>query len=242
MSTQPESPRRKIARGLQNAAMPIFYLVATFVLVGVWRILDWPQGDELIKLVRGLFAQYGIWFVLVSAILEGLVLVNIYVPCSFVIVMAVILARGDPLRAALSVVATQCGFLLSSFVNYGIGILGLAPLIEKFPAGASLTKRAEAWQMKWGAMAIGLSYWHPNFGAFAAVNAGKGRVPFPLFLKWVIPAIVAWNTLFGLLFYFFAPRAEAAASSTPILFVQAIFGVWATTAFLLGFFRASSRK
>lgn len=61
-------------------------LIAVFAsLILIWKILKLPPDDVLIQMVTGYFMKYGLVTVLLASIIEGMLLVGVYIPGGMVI-------------------------------------------------------------------------------------------------------------------------------------------------------------
>ena len=156
-------------------------LIAVFAsLVLIWRILDLPPDDVLIQMVTGYFMKYGLVTVLLASIIEGMLLVGVYIPGGMVIFLGVITAAGNPRHATLSVIMTIIGLSLAYTFNYFLGKYGWYKVLLKFGLGESLTK-AENNFAKNGYKSMYMTYWQPNFASLTSTGAGVLRADFKKF-------------------------------------------------------------
>lgn len=229
----------KVRHALISSVEPAVYTCLFLLLMLVWRLAKMPDPERVFEVVSALFKTHGLWIVGLSAFVEGLVLVNLYFPGSAVILIAVITFRGDPIGAASVVTVTMFAFVLAAFCNYAIGFFGLHHLIRRLGGGPWLDK-AHRWYEAKGHRAVLLAYWHPNLGAFVAVACGNGHLDFHRFLRFVIVAVIAWNTLWGALAYHFASLAKQTATQPFVLL--AAFLLWTAVRFSMAFFKHSTES
>src|SRR4051794_40608053 len=106
--------RDTLRRALNIAAFPLAVLATFGLLYLVWLALDLPQ-ETLAAAAKDYLNRYGVVIVLISAYLEGLLLIGWYFPGTLVIVVALIFAAPHPARFALVAAVAGTG-LLSAFV------------------------------------------------------------------------------------------------------------------------------
>ncbi len=208
-------------RVLKLLSMPLILLAAYLMLSAIWRLAGLPPDSELQGIVKGYFDQYGLWIVLIGALIEGFLLAGNYFPGGFVIFLGVITAGSAPRAAA--VVAVVClAFFISYTLNYWLGRYGWYLLLVKFGLKGSLdhTKRRMERQ---GLNAIIFSYWMPNLAAITATAAGILQVPLRKFLLFSAAGILIWNTFWGVLVF---SLGDAALKLIGLKYVLIIFLAW----------------
>ena len=80
---------------LHSLILPMIFLTVTGSLFIVWKIFELPTNEETIALAEQYFNKYGLWVILVSAVIEGLLLFGWYYPGSMVVFLGVIFAGKD---------------------------------------------------------------------------------------------------------------------------------------------------
>ena len=177
-------------------------LIAVFAsLILIWRILDLPPDDVLIQMVTGYFMKYGLITVLLASVIEGMLLVGVYIPGGMVIFLGVITASGNPRHATLSVIMTIIGLSLAYTFNYFLGKYGWYKVLLRFGLGESLTK-AENNFAKNGYRSMYMTYWQPNFAALTSTGAGISRANFKKFFTNSLIATTLWCTFWGTTAYY----------------------------------------
>ena len=217
------------------------YLIVVAVAAAVYfsfafvyiKILRLPPIEELIPLIEDLFARYGYWVVFIGAFVEGILLVNWYLPGSIVVVLGVAFARGGPLNVFAVIGLIILAFLITTIFNYALGRFGWYRLLLRFGLGSSLDRVKSRVEHR-GLPIIFSTYFHPNFGALTATSAGILHLPFKRFVIYSLAALVAWNTLWGAIVYFFGDGLLEYATSTV---VSIMFAVW-----ILAFVYAAFKK
>jgi membrane protein DedA with SNARE-associated domain len=206
----------------KKALLPLTVLAVFMVFYVAWRFFGLPPEEELIQIASGYFDRYGLWLLLASSIVEGLVLVGWYYPGSLVIFLGVILAGPDVSKVVLAVGTISIGLLISYIGNFFLGKHGWYKLLLKFGLKEALDD-AKHRVKQHGLLAIFMSYWQPNLAALVATSAGILDFSFKKFLLYSIPAVMIWNTFWGVLVYVVG---EKALDFVGIRFVLLIIFAW----------------
>ena len=165
-----------------------------------------PPQNEIIEIAKEYFNTYGIWIVLISAFIEGTLLLGLYYPGSIVIVLGVILSNGDIKMVFLVVLVASLGIFTAYIVDYFLGKYGWYKLLVKFGLKdqiESAKNKLEKYELR----VIFLSYWHPNFAAVISTAAGILKLSFRRFVIHSALILLAWNVLWGSIAYFFGEVA-----------------------------------
>lgn len=174
------------------------------VFILIYRFLGLPTGQELIEIARNYYLDYGYITIFIASLIEGLLVVNWYLPGSFIIVLGVILSAGNPLGATIMVAIITFAFLLTSIVNYLFGRLAWHRFLLFLGLKGPLEKMKEKVK-KYGLVLIFSTYFHPNIGALTALSAGILKLSFSRFFSYSIISLLLWNTLWGFMVYFMGP-------------------------------------
>ena len=193
--------KKNIQEFLIYAMGPIVILAILFIFAVIYRSLDLPSFDEVVQFAKDSFATHGYWVVFLGALAEGILFLNWYIPGSVVVVMGVVFARDNGLSVFWVVNCITLGFLVTAIFNYVLGKYGWYRLLLKFGLKKTLNKTKKRVE-KHGLKIIFGTYFHPNIGALTATSAGILQLPFLNFLLYSILALIAWNTLWGLIVYF----------------------------------------
>jgi len=187
-------------------ALPIIFLLVFFSLWAFWHLLKLPTNDEFIALVQTYFDIYGLWFIFLSAIVEGLLLIGCYYPGSVVIFLGVIFAGKEIIKVVEVVSLISFGFFIAQVFNFFVGKYGWYKILLKCGLRKPL-ERAQQHLAKYGTKAIIFSYWQPNLAAFTSTAAGILQLPTKKFLMYSLGSIMVWNIFWGSLVYFFGKSA-----------------------------------
>ena len=105
-----------LRRAFRILAFPLAVLATFGLLYAVWLALDLPPEATMAQAAKDYLERYGLVIVLISAYLEGLLVIGWYFPGTLVIVLALIFAAPHPSRFALTAAVAGTG-LLSAFVT-----------------------------------------------------------------------------------------------------------------------------
>ena len=129
-----------LQRFWRASAPGLICLAIVLLLYVFWQTAGIPSEAELIPLARAYFNEYGLVTVFVGAVAEGLLLIGIYLPGTFIILLGVILANGDPGRLVVIWAVTIAGLLCSYTANYAMGRFGWYRLLVAYGLKESLEK------------------------------------------------------------------------------------------------------
>ena len=220
----------------KKIALPLFFLGVFLLLYLVWKILDLPPNDELIRIAKEYFEKYGLVTVLISAVIEGLLLIGWYYPGSLVIVLGVIFAGKDLARVVEVVSVIIVGLFVAYIINFFVGKYGWYRLLLAFGLKEPLGN-AQRRLTKYGLSAIFVNYWHPNLAALTSTSAGILHFSFKNFFIYSLIATILWSVLGGAFVYFLG---EASLSLVDLRFV--IIAIIAWIAFRLWFKKSPIEK
>jgi membrane-associated protein len=164
-------------------------------------IVDW-----LVHLVEPIFGSAGYAVVAAAVLLERSVFVGLVVPGDVMLALGgVFAARGDLNIVAvilIGIVAAMIGESVGFWMGRRFGVR----LVRRLPFGEALERRlsaAEEYFAKRGAgWTVAVGRFATAAGAFIPFTAGAGKMRYPRFLLFDIPAIIVWATgiaLFGYL-------------------------------------------
>lgn len=207
---------------LELLLIPIVFLLAYLVIHFIWSIFDLPGREVIISSIRTWFSNYGLIFVFVSALIEGLLLFGNYFPGGLVIFLGVISAGGDIKMTVLTVLVVCIALYFAYTINYFLGKYGWYKLFAKFgftEAIENTKKKLIKHQLK----AILASYWMPNLASITATGAGVLKLPFKKFMLQSLIGVLVWNSLWGALVGILGERALTLISMKWVLIV---FVIW----------------
>jgi membrane protein DedA with SNARE-associated domain len=207
-----------LRRALKIIAFPLAVLAVFGLLYAVWRALDLPPEETMAAAAKSYLDRYGVVIVLVSAYLEGLLLIGWYFPGTLVIVLALIFAAPHPARFAL-VAATAGTGLLSAFVtNFFAGKYGWYRLLLAFGMREPV-ENAQRRLTRYGLSAIFTTYWQANLASCISTAAGILQFPPSRFLAYSLAAEAMWITFWASLIFFLGSAALTLVGFRMVLFL-----------------------
>ncbi len=197
---------KSIKNFLRFAAGPLILLGLFLSFLLIYRLFGLPLDDEWITIAERFFLKNLYLTVFLGAVVEGLLLINWYLPGSIIIVFGIVFARNNGESALLVLILVMIAFFITCLINYALGKYGWYRLLLRFGLEHPL-ERAKQKTSKTGLRIILTTYFHPNFGALIATSAGILHYSFRKFVLYSLAAIVGWNTLWGTITYFLGPTA-----------------------------------
>lgn len=189
---------------LKIAIVPIVLLILFLCVIAIYHILGFPGESELIRMAEEQYAEHGYWVVLIGSLIEGLLVINWYMPGSVVAAFGVVFAREAGLNVFAVVGIIIAGFFATTLVNYALGKYGWYRLL----LALGLKKPLEDMRVRVersGLPIIFGTYFHPNVGALTATCAGILRFPIGTFTLYSGAALLVWNSFWGLVVYLVGP-------------------------------------
>lgn len=184
-----------LAPGFLYFAAAIFFAIFLFL----YDLFGLPSPYELSVLGQKLYESYGLLALCIAAMMEGIFMVNIYIPGSFVIVLSVYLSDKTPSSLLSIALITWCGFFISSVINYILGATGGYRALL-FLGKKSTLEKMKSWMERNGRRAMFLSAIHPNFQAFVMVSSGISRQPVARTLAASAISLAFWVPLWTVFF------------------------------------------
>ena len=207
---------------LKILSVPLILLGIYLSMALVWKLLNLPNDDHMLVIVKMYFAEYGLWLVFIGALIEGFLLLGQYFPGGFIIFLGVISAGRDLPRASEVVVTVMLAFFISYTLNYWVGKYGWYRLLVKFGLKQSL-EHAKEKLTRQGLSAVILSYWEPNLASVIATAAGILQIPLKKFLVYSAIGVTLWSIFWGTLIFLLG---DAALNIIGFKYVIIIFGIW----------------
>lgn len=188
---------------IRPIAIPMALLL---VLITAGQILHVPIGTWLLSICRRYYGEYGYLAVFVGALLEGLLVVNFYVPGSTIVILGAVASRGGMLNIWAVIGLAATGFFLAHMVSFALGWYGWHSAIKHRGLIRSLEKTRRK-LLEVGPQLVCAANIHPNLGALVSTAAGTLRVPPRKFVPLCGASDLAWATFWGLLAYSLGDKA-----------------------------------
>src|SRR3989344_6448536 len=191
---------------LKALSIPAVLLIFTLTYRVLWTIFDLPKGQELVPIITKFFSHYGLWVVLLCAILEGALVIGNYFPGGVVIFLSVVVAGRDIPKVITAVAVVAIGFFIGYTIDYFLGKYGWYKLLIKFGMRHQL-ETAQVKLSRHSLKAIAFNYWEPNLGSITATAAGILQISLKKFLFESAIGLIIWDTFWGVLVASLGQRA-----------------------------------
>ena len=189
---------------LRATTLPLAALAIFLLIIAIYRLAGLPEGDELLTLARSSLSSNGYAVVFLAALIEALLLINLYLPGSAVIIFSGAIAKDAGLSVNILLLYGALGLLTGFMIDYVLGRFGWYHLAMRLGLGQAIESSKKRIQIK-GLTWFWVAYIHPNTGSFAATAVGVMRVPFSKFFLNSIPPLLCWSTFWGYLSVFVGP-------------------------------------
>ena len=207
---------------LKIIALPLAILGVFALLYLIWLALGLPPEEAIIAIAKSYLDRYGMVIVLVSAYVEGLLLIGWYFPGTLVVIFAFVAAGPDVARVALIAAAAGLGLTAAYVTNFFIGKYGWYRLLLAFGLREPLDN-AQRRLTKYGLSAIVATYWQANLASCISTAAGILRFPAGRFVVVSVLAEAFWISFWATLIYFLGRAALSLAGFRIILLAIAIW-------------------
>jgi membrane protein DedA with SNARE-associated domain len=207
-----------LRRAFRILAFPLAVLATFGLLYAIWLALDLPPEETMAQAAKEYLDRYGLVIVLISAYLEGLLVIGWYFPGTLVIVLALIFAAPHPPRFALTAAIAGTGLLSAFVTNFFAGKYGWYRLLLAFGLREPLDN-AQKRLTKYGLSAIFMTYWQANLASCTSTAAGILQFPVSRFLAYSFVAETLWITFWSSLIFFLGSAALSLVGFRMILFL-----------------------
>ena len=216
----------KLWKTLAPTAVTLLIVIS---LLLVWQAFDFPSASELVPIAKIYFDKYGLIAVFFGALLEGLFLIGLYLPGTFVVVLGILLANGDPTRVVQVWAVTVSGLVCAYSIDYALGRYGGYKLLVAYGLRESLDKARTRLAAR-GASAIFTSFWQINIASLTATAAGILRFSYGSFLLCAASAAALWMAFWVTIIVSLGPSALALVNLRFIIVALVLWITWLTLA------------
>lgn len=187
---------------IKNDLLLPLTLLATYVVFLIVARGVVPTSEELIGVFADLYAKYGYEIIFISALLEGLILVNLFVPGMLALALGAVFARTGQTDLTLVILTASSGIVLGYIIDFLMGYFGFGDTLKKLGYDSFLQTSREKLK-KFGNRGLIVGFIHTNVGSFLAFAAGTMRLGFLNFLIVAIASTLVWATLWGIAAFYF---------------------------------------
>jgi membrane-associated protein len=167
--------------------------------------------EELIKRFGPLFATAGYAIIGVAVLLERSMFVGLVVPGDVVLAVGGIYAGRHELGLGWVVFIGAVAACVGESTGYWLGRRVGLSLVGKIPFVRRLAPRlvaAQEYFAEHGGMTVAVGRFATAAGAFIPFVAGAGRMPYPRFLAYDVPAVAVWAVGITLIGYAFGSNLD----------------------------------
>lgn len=183
-----------------------FELVAPVTLLLIYVALliflrgSMPTSEEILANITNLYRRFGYEVVFLGALLEALLLVNLFVPGLIIVAFGAIFARAGEIDLTTVVLVAVVGALLGYIIDFLLGSLGFGRIINKIGYGKILTQvKLRLHKSLIPTFTIG--FIQPNIGSFVSLAAGALKINFRTFILYATLSTIAWASFWAVLIF-----------------------------------------
>jgi membrane-associated protein len=170
-----------------------------------WAVLA-SIVESLVRWVEPAFADAGYVIVAVAVLLERSVFIGLIVPGDIILALGGVYASQSKMSLLVVIVIGCLAAIAGESTGYWLGRRFGRGLIHRIPLVRRLEGRfenAEDYFRRHGGKTVAIGRYATAAGAFVPFTAGVGRMRYPRFLAFDIPAIIVWATGISLFGYAF---------------------------------------
>jgi membrane-associated protein len=179
--------------------VPLLLIVGYIILVFFARGIL-PSSDELITIFSKLYASYGYQILFISALMEALILVNLFVPGQVAMALGIVFARSGETELGLVVFVVALGSILGYTIDFLLGYFGFSSVIKKIGYG-HVVVQADKQFAKLGTKGFILGFVQSNIASILSFVAGTSGMSWRVFMTITILATFFWVGIWSLIIY-----------------------------------------
>ena len=194
-------PIRKFVQMIvgSDLILPAFLLIAYVLFLFFIRGIL-PTSEELLALFSKYYATYGYEILFVAALLESLVLINLFAPGQVALALGIVFSRTGETELPYVILAVCCGVIIGFTIDYLVGYYGFGDILKRFGQSHVIDK-AKTELKKNGGRSIFISFINPNLGAYMSLAAGASKLEITMFGLIALFSIFFWVSSWSLLIY-----------------------------------------
>jgi membrane protein DedA with SNARE-associated domain len=200
----------------------IFFLIYLFS----YSSIGLPSANEFILVIQNGFETYGLIFLFVGLMLEGLFVFGLYFPGSAIAIMAVITLGRTHNDVFAIILVGVLAMLAITTVNYLLGKYGYYKVLEKLGAKGSIERMGNRFRKNEKGVILLFSS-SPNSLAICSIYAGIVQANFIKYMKWVGTCLFFWISLVSALVFIFLRDYDLASTGNVQWYAFGILVAWA---------------
>ncbi len=151
--------------------------------------------DELVTYIKIAIERYGLIVIGPLSFLENMVGLNVYFPGSIVILTAMALTAGNPVRGLITYLTIYGAAFVAYHINYFIGFSTSRKVVKNKNMVVDSSTNKTLW------LRFFSTFWHPHFAALTCIHVGNEGYKYKQIMKYLIVVSFVWNTFWGLTMY-----------------------------------------
>ena len=224
--------RRFLSLIFSTSLLPPLIFLGLYIVILVFLYGALPSPDEIVDHLQNLYGRFGYEIIFLGALLEGALLIDLFVPGASIVIFGAVFARTGVIEFPLYLLSAFLGFTTGFFIDYLLGYFGFSNLFKKLGMGQEL-ERAKEKLKKMGGKAFLLGYFHPDVATLFVTAAGIIRLPLREFFIYNFLAGSFWLIFWSTIAYFFG---EALIDLIRRFFIAVLIGssaIWLVIRVLL---------
>ncbi|MBI2021311.1 VTT domain-containing protein [Candidatus Daviesbacteria bacterium] len=191
--------RRLVLLFKSDLTLPTLLLISyiAFLLIIKKTI---PSSEELVAIFSSLYNKFGYEIILISAFLETLVIINLFVPGQLAIALGIIFARSGGTELTLVILSALIGAVAGYMIDYFLGYLGFADILRRMGYKKLIDKTKQQVQ-RFGKRGMSLGFIHANIASVLSLVAGATGMKFLSFATVAIFSSVFWIMIWSMVIY-----------------------------------------
>ena len=177
-----------------NAIFEYSIVFLLFLYLVLHDSLGLPTVEALLSFIEYGFEQYGLIFLFIALILEGLIVFGFYFPGSVVAFSAVIFLGDTYTDVFLIILVGSLALIFVNVINYILGRYGYYKILERVGKKGVLERMKKRYDKNHKAVTF-FSSFSPNFLAIVSIYAGIVKTPFRYYLGLMSASVVFWVSL-----------------------------------------------
>jgi len=168
---------RRFYELIRPGLVPFVLAALVAILIVVNSAFDiYPSSERFAAYVRSWYESYGLLTLVGAGLIEGLFMIGLYFPGSFIIILLVFIAPKTPASLLSIILVGWFTFTAISTFNFFLGRYGLYRVFLAL-GGRSQIERLHKIFERWGWIAIFVLAINPTYLAILLICAGIARAP-----------------------------------------------------------------
>jgi len=210
--------KKYIEENWQLFLFPLTFICLYYLANILWDFYNLPSQDQIINVVQTFFTTYGLWVIFLSAIFESMLFVGWYFPGSLVIFLGVSATNGNPILAVKTILAVCFGMLIGYTFNFFLGKYGWHKVLMRYGFKSELEKIEKRVNNR-GMVGAFFFYIIPGMGSLLSTAFGILKFNFFKYISFTFLMVVFWNSLWGVIVYYFGMPVFKLLSSGVFVFI-----------------------